>query len=241
MLRLLSILAAAAAFVLLTLAGGASAAGGVTDAAANPGPLNISLTDPANGGSCPQANYVVLSPGGPSQVFLVAPAGPPGCASGGLDMSIDPGAVGAPPGEAVALPMTAQSCEAGTQLIESQITALGQTPGGGIVSGPPSGGNSLCPGGDAASAQLHSILVGLPQALEEGGIYYFFNHDQGGHVLVGGTTGVVPALTGAYDDSTGDPVGVFVLRPPGLPPGVFRLQPSGTAGVATVVCDVCLR
>jgi hypothetical protein len=228
--------------VALTFARGASAAGSVSGAAASPGPIDIPLTDPADGGGCPQANYVVLSPGGPSEVFLVAPPGPPGCASGGLDVSIDPGAVGAPPGEAVALPLTAQSCEAGTELIDSQITALGQTPGGGILSGPPAGGNSLCPGGDAASAQLHSILVGLSQIREDDGIYYFFTRGEFGHTLVvGGTTGVVPALAGTYDDSTGDPVGVFVLRPPGVPAGVFRLQPSGTAGVATVVCNFCLR
>jgi hypothetical protein len=90
-------------------------------------------------------------------------------------------------------------------------------------------------------AQLDSVLVGLSQVLEDEGISYFFEHEHGGHTLVGGATGVVPALAGTYDDSTGDPVGVFVLRPPGLPPGVFRLQRSGTAGVATVVCDHCLQ
>src|SRR5579864_4931243 len=41
----------------------------------NPVPVDIPLTGPANGGSCPPANYVVVSPGGPSQVLLVVPPG----------------------------------------------------------------------------------------------------------------------------------------------------------------------
>jgi hypothetical protein len=209
-------------------------------AVAEPAPVDIPLTGPANGGSCPPASYVVVSPGGPSQVLLVVPPGAPGCPPGGLDMTINPGAVGSPPGEAVALPLTAGSCQAGTQLLDSQVTALGQTPGGGIGSGPPGGGGSACPGGDAAYAQLQATIARVSRLAEEEGIFYFFKHRDGGHVLVvGGHTGVT-RLAGVYDVATGTPVGAFVLRPPGSLPTFYGLQPSGTAGVATVVCGLCL-
>jgi hypothetical protein len=204
-------------------------------AAASGAPVTILLTDPANGASCPQAGFVVVNPGGPSEVFLAVPPGPPGCAPEGLDMAINPGAVGAPVGQAVALPLTAESCRAGTQLIDGQIMALGQTPavGTGV-------GNSPCPGGDAAFAQLQEVTFSFVSRLaEEEGIYYFFRHSDGGHVLVVGGAAGVSAIAGVYDASGGTPIGAFLLHASGSPPAAVVLQPSGTAGVATVVCRFC--
>jgi hypothetical protein len=211
-----------------------------TAGAGDTGPIQIPLTDPANG-ACPQANYVVVSPGaGSSPVFLVVPPGPVGCPPG-LDLSIGAGAPGAPAGEAVAEPLTATSCQAGTDLIDSQITVLGQTPGSGVGSGPPGGGNSACPGGDAAFTQLEGEIARLSSKfLEEEGIYYFFKHSDTGHVLVVGGAAGVPALAGDYDTATGTPEGVFTRRTPGSPPVLYALQPSSTAGVSTVVCTFCL-
>lgn len=209
-----------------------------TAGAAIPGPVQIPLTDPANGGSCPQASYVVVSSGASAwQVFLVVPPGPVGCPPG-LDMPLDAGAAGTPPGQALALPLTAASCQVGTDLFDVQITALGQTPGGGIGSGSP-GGSSACPSGDAALANLQLALSSVSRLQESQGIYYFFAHDSGKHALVVAGATQVPVLVGVSDNATGTPGGVFTLRPPDSPPVLYELQPSATEGVATVVCVFC--
>ena len=224
---------------------GAAVALPATAGAGDTGPIQIPLTDPANG-ECPQANYVVVSPGaGSSPVFLVVPPGPVGCPPG-LDLSIGAVAPGAPAGEAVAEPLTTTSCQAGTDLIDSQVTALGQTPGTGIGAGPPAGGDSACPGGDAAFTQLEGEIGQLSfqlssRFMEEEGIYYFFKHSDGGHVLVVGGAAGVPDLAGVYDTASGTPEGVFTLRTRGSPPVRYALQPSSTAGVSTVVCTFCQK
>ncbi len=203
-----------------------------------PGPVRVPLTEPANGGSCPQADSVVLSPGsGQSQMFLVVPPGPAGC-PGGLDLTVNAGPVGTPAGEAVTLPLTAHSCQTATALIGNEITALGQTPGG-IGSGPPGGGTSACPGGDAAWVQLQSTIAQLPPAAEGAGIFYFFQHDATHHALVVTGAAGVFALVGVYDIASGTPQGAFTASLPGSTPALYVLQPSGTAGVATIACAIC--
>jgi hypothetical protein len=218
---------------------GAAVALPATAGAGDTGSIQIPLTDPANG-ECPQANYVVVSPGaGSSRVFLVIPPGPVGCPPG-LDLSIGAGVPGAPAGEAVAEPLTTTSCQAGTDLVDSQITVLGETPGSGVGAGPPGGRDSACPRGDAAFSQLEGEIDQLPgKFMEEEGIYFFFRHTDGGHVLVVGGAAGVPDLAGVYDTATGTPNGVFTVRVPGSPPVRYALQPSGTAGVSTVVCMFC--
>jgi hypothetical protein len=207
--------------------------------AISPGPSQIPLIDSANGGSCPQAEYVVVSSGaGASQVLLVVPPGPVGCPPG-LDMTVTTGLAGLPPGEALALPLTAASCQAGTDLLNSEITALGQTPGGGISSGPPGGGSSPCASGDAAWAQLQPIVASVPRLLEEFGIYYYFQHDIGKHTLVVAGAPGVPIIVGAFNNATGTPGGVFTLSPADSPSALYALQPSGTVGVATITCSFC--
>jgi hypothetical protein len=212
---------------LLTAPAGASALG----------PVRVQLTGLANEASCPQANYVVVSQGsGQSQEFLVVPPGPTGCPAG-LDLNLSPGTAGAPSGEADALPLTADSCQAGTALLDSQITALGQLPGA-VGAGTPDG-NSVCPGGDAAFTQLQTSFGLVSRLLEEEGIFYFFQHDSGHHSLVVAGAPGVPSLIGVYDVATGTPEGAFTVSSPGSIPAVYVLQPSGTAGVATIVCAFC--
>jgi hypothetical protein len=211
-----------------------------TPAGASAGPVRVPVTELANGATCPEADAVVVSPGSDqSQVFLVVPPGPAGC-PGGLDLTVGPGAAGAPAGVAVTLPLTADSCQAGTALLDSQIVALGQTPGG-IGSGPPGGGNSACPDGDAASAQLIPTVTFLPRLEESLGIYYFFQHDAAKHALVDAGAAGVFALAGEFhiDIANGTPEGVFTLSLPGSNPVVYVLQPSSTAAVATIACVFC--
>jgi len=155
-----------------------------------------------------------------------------------LDLTVNPGPIGTPAGEAVTLPLTADSCQTGTALIGSQITALGQTPGG-IGSGPPGGGTSACPAGDAAWAQLQSTIAQVPPTTEGAGIYYFFQHDAAHHALVVAGAAGVFALAGFYDIANGTPQGAFTLRLPGSVPDLYVLQPSGTTGVATSACVFC--
>jgi len=155
-----------------------------------------------------------------------------------LDLTVNAGPVGTPAGEAVTLPLTADSCQTGTALIGSQITALGQTPGG-IGSGPPGGGTSACPGGDAAWTQLQSTIAQVPPATEGAGIFYFFQHDATHHALVVTGAAGVFALAGVYDIANGTPQGAFTLRLPGSTPDLYVLQPSSTAGVATTACAFC--
>jgi hypothetical protein len=224
---LVVVLVAGAGLTLLIAPAGASSLG----------PVRVQLIGLANESNCPQANYVVVSQGsGQSQLFLEVPPGPAGC-PGGLDLNINPGTAGAPSGEANALPLTADSCQAGTALLDSQITALGQSQGG-IGAGPP-GGNSVCPGGDAAFAQLQTSFDLVSRLLEAEGIFYFFQHDSGHHSLVVAGAPGVPALTGVYDVATGTPEGAFTVSSPGSSPVLYVLQPSDTAGVATVVCAFC--
>ncbi len=209
-----------------------------TARAANPAAVNFPLNDPASGESCPQAFFFVSPGAGPSPMFLIVPPGPIGCPLG-LDMTLTVGAQGTTSGEAVALPLTATSCQAGTYLINSQITALGQTPGGGISSGPP-GATSACPGGEAAWTQLEGSFSLISRLMEEEGIFYFFRHSDGSHTLVvAGGTGL-PVLEGVYRyEGTGTPEGRFSLRAHASPPDVYALQPSGTPGVATIICRFC--
>lgn len=239
------LLAIAAALAPLTPTASAAAASQPSATPTPPSsPIAIALTDPT-AGSCPQASYVVVNPGAAATaVFLVVPPGPAGCPPG-IDLTIDAGAIeagaeGTAAGEAVALPLTASSCQAGTDLTDSQLTALGQTPGAGITTGPAGGGNSACPGGDAALLQLQHATARLTRALEDEGIYYLFGHSHGGHVLIVGGAAEQSALAGTYGTSTGTPQGVFTLRSPGSLPARFALRPSSTAGVSAVVCDLCL-
>jgi hypothetical protein len=123
-------------------------------------------------------------------------------------------------------------------LIDSQITALGQTPGG-VGSGPPGGGTSACPGGDDAAAQLIPTISFLSRLLESEGIYFFFRHDTAGHVLVAAGAPGALALAGVFDIANGAPEGEFALSLAGSTPVLYILHPSGTAGVATIACTVC--
>jgi hypothetical protein len=209
-------------------------------AGASAGPVRVPLTEPANGATCPEADAVVVSPGSDqSQVFLVVPPGPAGCPAG-LDLTVGPGPAGTPAGMAVTLPLTADACQAGTALIDSQIVALGQTPSG-TGSGPPGGGNSACPDGDAASAQLIPTVTFLPRLEESLGIYYFFQHDAAKHALVDAGAAGVFALAGVLDIdiANGTPQGGFTLSLPGSNPVLYVLHPSSTAGVATIACAFC--
>jgi large repetitive protein len=141
---------------------GASPAG-----AAAPGPIQIPLQAASPPGvTCPNGTYVAKSPGpGGSPVFVLQDPGPIQCPAG-IDVLVSPGSISAPAptGQAVALPLTAKSCAAGTALLNEELGMLGSgTPGMATVrhsarrsTGPP------CPSGDAALAALHAALANVP-------------------------------------------------------------------------------
>jgi len=222
----MSLVALGTAFVLPTTAG-----------AGEPGPIQFPLHDPGPI-QCPDATYVVSDPGPiQSPSFVLVGPGPSQCPAG-IDVLADPGPIGNPQGQAVALPLTAASCAAGTALFNTELSLLGAaSPGPGPAgSGPPTGA-SPCPDGDTALAALHAALAsvvappGSFARIDPGPI-----SRPGGFVLIDPGPTQAPALYGAYRiDATGTPRGVFVFHDPGpVSFRLLRLVPSGTPGVSVL-------
>ncbi len=108
--------------------------------AINPSPQQIPLVAGSPPGvSCPGGTYVAVNPG-PQQspVFVLNNPGPTQCPPG-ADVLINPGPTQAPVGQAVALPLTAKSCAAGTALFNQELTMIGGTPPPGGVATDPQG------------------------------------------------------------------------------------------------------
>jgi hypothetical protein len=134
--------------------------------AVNPGPQQIPLVAGSPPGvSCPGGTYVAINPGPQqSSVFVLVNPGPTQCPQGS-DMLMNLGTAQAPTGQAVALPLTAKSCAAGTALLNQERTMLGSGTPGGLApahKGPRRAAG--CPSGDAALAALHAALANVPVA-----------------------------------------------------------------------------
>ncbi len=161
--RLLALLVAAVALIAAPLV---AVVGSTPAGAVSPGPVQITLVAGSPpGATCPNGTYVAVSPG-PTQspVFVLISPGPVNCPQGS-DVLVSPGPIGAPAptGQAVALPVTAKSCVAGTALLDQELTMLGSgTPGGLAPTHKASRRVAGCPSGDAALAALQAALANVP-------------------------------------------------------------------------------
>ena len=210
-----------------------------TAQAASPGPIQIPFRSPGPGGAqCPGATYVITNSGSTdSATFLLVPPGPTQCAPG-IDLLRAPGPIGTPAGQAVALPLTAASCDQGTALFNSELGLVGGSAPGPTAGGPGASAAAPCPSGDAALAALQGALANVPIAPGASGL------------IISGPTGApgafvfkapgpagTPGLIGAYlIDATGTARGLFVFKQPG-PSGVpelLLLVPSDTPGVSVL-------
>ena len=114
--------------------------------------------------ACPAGTYVAVGPGPIQQAVLVLMSPGPIQCPAGIDVLVSPGPIQAPAGQAVALPLTAASCDAGTALFDQELAllaAVGSVPGagGGNVATDPA---DRCPGGTAALASLQAAIAALP-------------------------------------------------------------------------------
>ncbi len=263
-LAVTTLLVVAAVAVAMPATAEADTPGPTTAGAANAGPENIPI--PSDVAGCPSGNYVATNPGSQqTTVFLLVPPGGPANCPGPLDATFNPGQQ-SPADQAVALPLTASSCQAGTQLLDNELAALGQAPIGTVGSGPPPSSGSPCPLGDAALTQLQTAITIIPPTLDANTVLttqfsliellvvlliigILLANAIPTFLSVTKTAGdtaaqanLQTALTGAYTTDLHDtPAGGFFLAPHGLQPGIYRLLPSGTAGVASVVCVFCSR
>jgi hypothetical protein len=141
-------------------------------------------------------------------VFVLSNPGPIGCPPG-VDVLASPGPINAPAptGQAVALPLTAKSCAAGTALVNQELTMIGGTP-------PPGGVAAIhkaarrpagCPSGDVSLAALHAALANVPG--DPGGTGFITPGSFGlpavqrGFVTVDPGPINAPALTGSFQES----------------------------------------
>jgi hypothetical protein len=207
--------------------------------AASPGPIQFRLVNPGPI-QCPTGTFVAVNPGPPQNPsFVLVGPGPIQCPAG-VDALVHPGPPFAPQGGAVALPLTAVSCQEGTALFDTELSLLGASaPGPSPIGAGPAPGTGPCPGGDAAFAALESALANVPVAppgsfglISPGPI-----QNPGGLVLVSPGPIQAPGILLAYTyDSAGTPRGVLVEKDPGpaQAPGIFVLVPSGTPGVSVL-------
>jgi hypothetical protein len=173
-----------------------------------------------------------------SPTFVLADPGPTQCPAG-IDVFKDPGPTGAPQGVAVTLPLTADSCQAGIGLFDTELSLLGASvPGPSPVGAVPSPAAGPCPDGDVAFAALQAALATVP-VQAPGGFVLKDPGPQGapgGFVLKDPGPNGVPGVSFAYtEDATGAATGLYVEKNPG-PPGfqLFVLAPSGTPGVSVL-------
>jgi hypothetical protein len=209
--------------------------------AVNPGPVQITLqASSAPGVSCPNGSYVAVNPG-PQQspVFVLIQPGPVQCPVGS-DVLISPGPTQAPTGQAVALPLTAKSCTAGTALVNQELTMLGVAPAVAARNLGRSARTAGCPSGDAALAALDTTLANVP--VGAGGMGFIARGLFGPRTLLTVNPGslAVPALTAHFETKEW----TFGLTNPASGPGsshqslTFHVSRSGLTSLPAKLVNV---
>jgi hypothetical protein len=222
----------------------AIAAGGAVHAvAADPTAVErvpIEWVGPA-GTACSGGTLVFRNPapGATSEMIaLIYPSDSSSCAAG-LDVLKGAGPGG--DGTAVALPLNANDCSAGTTLLETEISLIIAIMPGLSADSSPGSSASPCPGGDAAYADLQAALSNVPIApgvavLKQPG-------PLGAPSFVHKAPGPfgIPGIELSYVlDSTGTPTGHVVEMHSGQAEASDFLVPSGIAGDAALIPAVQL-
>src|SRR5581483_5369313 len=226
------------AAVIGPVAGVGLAVGTTTPAwAASPGIAKFALTSfgPTNHGpqSCPAGAFVAVNPG-PQQSpgFLLVQPGPANCPAG-IDVLLRPGPLQSPQGEAVALPLTAADCQAGTGLFTQELALIGGNPAGGLP-GAAADPASACPTGDAAFAALEAALATVPTVAPGPGTFFYRNPGPTGFnfVTVNPSPVQAPRVSVLYGQASigREVIVAFLEGDPDTP--ILVGSANGTAGVA---------